>query len=79
MMIKSITYAGKDDVFNLEVEGTHNYAIENGAIVHNCRYFCMSRPIKPRVTKQPKETASMDPLNMFNNDKKYGRFDFYSR
>ena len=57
--IKSITRAGKADVFNMEVEDTHNFVIQGGVIAHNCadevRYFCMSRPIKPRVASKPDE------------------------
>jgi len=35
-VVKSITYAGKQDVFNMEVEDTHNYSVEGGIIIHNC-------------------------------------------
>ena len=34
--IKSIKYVGKQDVYNMEVEKHHNFAIEDGLIVHNC-------------------------------------------
>lgn len=68
MKIKSITYAGKADVYNMEVEDTHSFVIQGGVISHNCadeaRYFCMSRPIKPRAniqTDKYKET----PMSMF--------------
>lgn len=57
MKVKSITRAGKADVFNLEVEGTHSFVIQGGVISHNCadevRYFCMSRPIAPRMAPAP--------------------------
>ena len=59
MKVKSITYAGKADVYNMEVEDTHNFVIQGGVISHNCadevRYFCMSRPIKPRIPSKPDE------------------------
>ena len=46
MKIKSIRYAGKADVFNMEVEDTHDFVIQGGVISHNCadewRYMCMS-------------------------------------
>ena len=33
-----------EDVYNMEVMGTHNFAVNGGVIVHNCmdeiRYFC---------------------------------------
>ena len=35
---------GVEDVYNMEVLGTHNFAVNGGLIVHNCmddiRYFC---------------------------------------
>ena len=41
--IKSITLDGVADVYNMEVEDNHNFAINGGLIVHNCcdsgRYF----------------------------------------
>jgi hypothetical protein len=59
MKIKSISYAGKSDVFNMEVEDTHNFVIQGGVISHNCadesRYFLMTRPIKPRKAPKPDE------------------------
>lgn len=57
MKVKSITPAGKANVYNLEVEGTHSFVIQGGVISHNCadevRYFCMSRPIAPRLAPEP--------------------------
>lgn len=35
--VKSIKYIGKEDVYNLEVEDTHNF-FANDIVVHNCRY-----------------------------------------
>ena len=33
-----------EDVYNMEVMGTHNFSVNGGVIVHNCmdeiRYFC---------------------------------------
>ena len=53
MKIKSVERCGKADVFNLEVEDTHDFVIQGGAVAHNCadaaRYMCMARPIKPRM------------------------------
>lgn len=68
MKIKTITYAGKADVFNMEVEDTHDFIIQGGVISHNCadeaRYFCMSRPIKPREAAKPDGYAN-NPLKVF--------------
>jgi hypothetical protein len=69
--VKSIRYAGKADVFNMEVDDTHDFVVQGGIISHNCadevRYMCMSRPVKPiRVIE--KRTIISDPLNMFSNE-----------
>lgn len=68
MRIKSIQYAGKMDVFNMEVDDTHDFVVQGGVISHNCadevRYMCMSRPIKP-IKAVEKRTPRSDPLNMF--------------
>lgn len=73
MKVKSVTYAGKADVFNMEVEDTHDFVIQGGVISHNCadevRYFCMSRPIKPRMA-QPKDKYEETPMAMFLDIKK---------
>ena len=53
MKVKAITPAGKADVYNMEVEGTHDFVLSNGVVAHNCydetRYFLMSRPVKPLI------------------------------
>ena len=36
MKVKSISHAGKADVFNMEVEDTHDFVIQGGVISHNC-------------------------------------------
>lgn len=68
MRVKSITYAGKADVFNMEVEDTHDFVIQGGVISHNCadewRYMCMSRPIDP-LRPVEKRTILSDPLDQF--------------
>lgn len=40
--IESIEFDGYEDVYNMEVTDNHNYAVNNGVILHNCdamRYF----------------------------------------
>jgi len=32
----STTYSGLQDVYNFEVDTTHNYILSNGLVVHNC-------------------------------------------
>lgn len=47
--IKAIRKVGKADVYNMEVDGNHNFSIEGGLIVHNCmdamRYFVKTKHI----------------------------------
>ena len=74
MKVKAIEYAGKADVYNMEVEDTHNFVVNGGAVVHNCddewRYVCMARPIAPRKShlKEHIDIANTeDPLNMIRD------------
>lgn len=80
MKVKSISYAGKKDVYNMEVEDTHSFVIQGGVVSHNCadetRYFCMSRPIKPRII-QTEYNPMVDPLNQFSPTKQ-GKWDAYT-
>jgi hypothetical protein len=73
MKIKSIQYAGKMDVFNMEVDDTHDFVVQGGVISHNCadetRYFCMSRPVKPLRPVEQKPILS-DPLNQLSKRRK---------
>lgn len=34
--VKSIKLLPREDVYNLEVEDTHNFAVGSGVIIHNC-------------------------------------------
>jgi hypothetical protein len=66
MKIVSITPAGRADVFNMEVEGTHDYVVNGGLVAHNCsdatRYFLMDHPMS--ATKKPqKEYRPYDPFD----------------
>jgi len=67
--IASITFAGKADVFNMEVEDTHNYVVNGGFVAHNCydatRYFLMDHPITA-TKKHPRKQPVYDPLDMQN-------------
>lgn len=68
MKVKSVCYAGRADVYNMEVEDTHDFVIQGGVISHNCadalRYGCMARMIKPRVAPSP-DGYSRTPMAMF--------------
>ena len=52
--IKAIRKVGRADVYNMEVEDNHNFAIEGGLIVHNCmdsmRYFVRTKHIAREKT-----------------------------
>lgn len=65
MKVKRITYAGKADVYNMEVDGTHNYVVNGGFVAHNCydecRYVLMESPISPPAPRQI-ELPQFDPL-----------------
>ena len=66
MKVVSITSAGQADVFNMEVEGTHDYVVNGGFVAHNCydatRYFLMDHPMS--ATKKPqKEYRPYDPFD----------------
>jgi len=74
MKVKSITYAGKADVYNMEVEDTHSFVIQGGVIAHNCadevRYMCMARPV-PALRRVANEARVMyDPLDMINKSRR---------
>lgn len=43
-IVKSIKPIGYADVYNMEVENHHNFSVNGGFIVHNCRYGVLSRP-----------------------------------
>lgn len=68
MKVKSVRYLGKADVYNMEVDDTHDFVIQGGVISHNCadetRYMCMSRPIKPVIREEKREIVA-DPLDQF--------------
>lgn len=80
MKVITILDAGKADVYNMEVEGTHDFAVANGVIVHNCydefRYACMENPINPPlIEKEDKTDYGEDPLNLRQNIK-YDKYNF---
>lgn len=55
--IVGIEFAGYEDVYNMEVRGTHNFLINSGIIVHNCmdavRYFVRTKHLV-RISTQYK-------------------------
>ena len=34
--VRSVKYAGKQDVYNMDVKDHHNFSIAGGFIIHNC-------------------------------------------
>lgn len=58
--IKKIEIIGTDDVYNMEVKGTHCFSINGGLIVHNCmdsmRYFVFTmRLIRKKMKQESRE------------------------
>ena len=81
MRIKAIRHSGKDDVFNMEVEDTHDFVIQGGVISHNCadecRYLCMMNPIKPVEVKE-KKAKVWSPLDD-DEEIKRDQYAFYRK
>lgn len=81
MRIKAIRHSGKDDVFNMEVEDTHDFVIQGGVISHNCadecRYLCMMNPIKPVKVKE-KKAKVWSPLDD-DDEIKRDQYAFYRK
>lgn len=54
--VKKIEKIPPADVYNMEVCGTHNFAVNGGIIVHNCmdamRYFCKTKHIIRKVLRR---------------------------
>lgn len=54
--IKEIRKIGTADVYNMEVQDNHNFAINGGLIVHNCmdssRYFVKTKKLVPKSNKK---------------------------
>lgn len=82
MKVKSIRPCGSADVFNVEVEDTHDFAVANGVIVHNCydmlRYVCMRNPIAPRRYTREK-IPEYDPLDFWKDKRTYDPYAFYTK
>ena len=68
--VKSIVYAGKAPVYNMEVEKTHNFVVGGGFVAHNCydeaRYLFQMNPI-------PRREAEQKPVKAFSPYEKAGR------
>ena len=66
MRVRSIVPAGADDVYNMEVDGTHDFVLFNGIVAHNCydelRYVCMAHPIAPPAPAKA-EIHAYSPLD----------------
>lgn len=54
--LQSIERCGTAEVYNMEVEGTHNFAVNGGFIVHNCmdsaRYFVQTMGIGMKAKRK---------------------------
>ena len=78
--IKGIRSVGKADVYNMEVEDTHDFVIQGGVISHNCadevRYMCMANPMKPVQVKE-RAPKVYDPLS--SDEDSVDRYAFYRK
>ena len=79
MKVKRVRLAGRADVYNMEVEDTHDFVIQGGVISHNCadewRYLCMSRPVTPMQAVQ-EQLPFTDPLDMMHGKtRRYGALE----
>ena len=49
--VVAIEFDGYEDVYNMEVEDNHNFAVNGGLVVHNCmdsmRYFVRTKHVAP--------------------------------
>ena len=54
--VQGIEKIGCEDVYNMEVLGTHNFSVNDGLIVHNCmdssRYFVKTKKLVPKSNKK---------------------------
>lgn len=66
MKVAKIEYAGKASVFNMEVEGTHSFVVNDGIVAHNCydalRYLLVMHPTPKRIDPAP-VVRGYDPLS----------------
>lgn len=64
MKVAKIEYAGKESVYNMEVEDTHSFVVNDGIVSHNCydetRYFLQARPVVPKK-RAVTQTIYYDP------------------
>ena len=56
-------YAGVMPVYNMEVYGHHNYVTPFGSILHNCRYFCISRTLNAVQPEREKKRTFEDIID----------------
>ena len=81
MKIKRVERAGHADVYNMEVEETHDFVIQGGVISHNCadsvRYICMANPMAP-VEVQEKKAKVWSPLDD-DEEIKRDQYAFYRK
>lgn len=64
-------YLGKRKVFNMEVEGLHNYITAGGLVLHNCdmlRYYCVSRTMRAEAEKAETEAEDDEDENAEDYD-----------
>ena len=77
--VSKVEPTGTADVYNMEVEDTHDFAVGNGIIAHNCydawRYGCMRFSITAPLPK-PRPAKPYSPLD---DDEPTDKYEFYRR
>ena len=77
MKIAKIEQLPNEDVYNMEVETHHNFAVNGGFIVHNCdalRYFCSMRT-KPSITPKIKQLDDFKTRKLRHSPMTGGKID----
>ena len=69
--IKSKKYIGKQPVYNMTVENTHNYILSSGIVSHNCdalRYFSIYWTVSAEnLTEKPRKPWRADQWEDYYN------------
>ena len=61
--ISEIAYLGRQDVYNLEVAGTHCFAVNGGLVVHNCAdSVCGFVKMNPWAPRKPRNDSGYEAL-----------------
>ena len=66
MRVKSIKYAGEQDVYCMDVPDHHNFLVNGGIVSHNCmdatRYYLYTRYGKDKRARSHSTQDTTDPI-----------------